>query len=309
MFTTVPPTLSDERVVLDYRALRYNPCDDLIFPSVIRAKDYLPDALDTYYLYYSPHNGPGGVCLATAPSLEGPWTEYGANPLVGNVWAPHYDVHHVSSPHVVWVAEAGRFFLHYHGDNDATRCASSPDGIHFDYEGIALSTADFAEADAVFYARAFHLPALTGGDGYALLTQVYHQRHHGIYVARSTDARTWTVDLHPLLAGPAIAGARYIWSPYLVRWNERLLLAYHADFFGIDDVEFSHPQSDIYVSEVNDTLTESGPPYLLCPRTRFGLKNERVADPCLVSENGQLYLFASIGPRLNQVIASIKVEM
>ena len=64
-------------VVLDYKDLKYNPCNDILIPSVI-ATDQLQKPLGRYYLYYAPHNAPGGVCLAYADSPAGPWKAYEA---------------------------------------------------------------------------------------------------------------------------------------------------------------------------------------------------------------------------------------
>ena len=69
------PVFGNPRIALDYRELKYNPCNDVIFPSLLRAADSLRRPLATWYMYYAPHNAPGGICLATAPSLKGPCTD------------------------------------------------------------------------------------------------------------------------------------------------------------------------------------------------------------------------------------------
>ena len=56
----LPDLLSDGTIVLDYADLRYNPCDDLIFPSVIRTDATVAGPLANYYMYCAPHNSPGG---------------------------------------------------------------------------------------------------------------------------------------------------------------------------------------------------------------------------------------------------------
>ena len=73
------PAFRHQGVVLDYKDLKYNPCNDIIIPSVI-ATDQLQKPLGRYYMYYAPHNAPGGICLAYADSPAGPWKEYEANP-------------------------------------------------------------------------------------------------------------------------------------------------------------------------------------------------------------------------------------
>ena len=54
--------------------------------------------LGIYHLYYAPHDAPGGICLAFADAIDGPWTEYEKNPIITRQWAPHYDVSHVLEP-------------------------------------------------------------------------------------------------------------------------------------------------------------------------------------------------------------------
>ena len=58
---------------------------EFIFPSIVDAKAHLNadgkflnggDTIARYYLFYTPHENPGGMFLSTAPTLDGPWTEY-----------------------------------------------------------------------------------------------------------------------------------------------------------------------------------------------------------------------------------------
>jgi hypothetical protein len=69
-------------------------------------------------MYYSPHDEPGGICLACTDKLEGPWKEYEANPLISNHWAPRYSVSHVSGPHAIWNDEESKLFLYLHAENN-----------------------------------------------------------------------------------------------------------------------------------------------------------------------------------------------
>lgn len=105
--------------------LDYAPTGEFIFPSVFHAGEHLADPLGEWYLYYAPHENPGGISFVYADSLAGPWTEYDANPVVSNVWAPNYSVPHVSSPEVVWNEQEQQMFLYFHGDNTTTRYATS----------------------------------------------------------------------------------------------------------------------------------------------------------------------------------------
>jgi hypothetical protein len=64
--------------------LRYNPTGELIFPCIRGTAGRIPGALAAYYLYYAPHDAPGGICLAYANSLDEEFTEYPGNPVIGN---------------------------------------------------------------------------------------------------------------------------------------------------------------------------------------------------------------------------------
>src|SRR6266567_5812290 len=70
------PIFKYKGIILDDKDLRYNPHQDLIFPSVIAAHDYFISSRGRYYLYYAPHDAPGGICLAYADNPAGPWREY-----------------------------------------------------------------------------------------------------------------------------------------------------------------------------------------------------------------------------------------
>lgn len=112
-------------------------------------------SLDCGHLYYAPHEAPGGICLAYGSSLGGQFSEYPNNPIITNVWAPHYSVSHVSSPHVLWNATTRQFHLYFHGENTTTRRAVSPDGIHFSYAGIAVNTGMIPGSPETSFARVF----------------------------------------------------------------------------------------------------------------------------------------------------------
>lgn len=315
--TRPPSAFSKGTVILDYRDLRYNPCDDLIFPSVIRASDYFSRPLAKYYMYYAPHDAPGGVCLACADTLEGPWKEHERNPLISNVWPPHYSVHHVSSPHAIFVPEASRLFLYYHGDNDVTRYATSEDGLSFEYGGVAADRDLFETATGtpsrVFYAKVFRHESPSGLGRYAMLFLAskypppgapYTQ---GLYIAWSHDARTWQVDPGPILEKTDLRPNEYVCSPFLFSWGGRRHVLYHRD--RSDANVAGGGLTDVCRVEVDADLRRIGPQELVCPRQAFGDGNERVSDPCVFAEGDDLYLFVSIGPRLNQRIGLTKVPI
>ncbi|MDP6777744.1 MAG: hypothetical protein QGI83_13380 [Candidatus Latescibacteria bacterium] len=312
----LPDLLSDGSIVLDYASLRYNPCDDLIFPSVIRADGQMASPLAKYHMYYAPHDSPGGIYLAIADALEGPWREYDHNPLVENVWQPHYRVGHVSSPHAIHNSEASELFLYYHGDNDTTHLATSTDGVTFEYEGVACDQARFQAATGissrVFYARVsrHESPSERGPYVMTFMASFFEPKSedepdmHGLYAAWSHDGRTWKVEPQPILRQSDLGPSEYVCAPYLFSWNGRHHIYYHRDFSGT--VIPGKGVTDTYRIEVDADLRPIGPQELVCRRQAFGDDNLRASDPCPFVEGDTLYLFSSVGARLNQKIGLTK---
>jgi hypothetical protein len=135
--------------------LRYNPTGEFIFPCIRGVYDKISGARGRYYLYYAPHEKPGGICVAWANSLNGPFTEHTGNPIIDNVLPGGGTVSHVSSPHVTWNAATRQFFLYWHGENTTTRVARSSDGINFRDETPILSTRLVPGLTETSYARVF----------------------------------------------------------------------------------------------------------------------------------------------------------
>ncbi|MEV4202197.1 hypothetical protein [Micromonospora globbae] len=248
----------------DKADLTYNPTNEFIFPSVIRAADYFPNPLGTYYLYYAPHERPGGIALAYADSIDGPWTEYAGNPLISNTWLPHYStVSHVSSPHAVWIEGEGKLFLYYHGENSITRYATSEDGIHFTYGGTAVSR-DATTGGETSYARVFEQAVPRLGSRYlmvfmdnptAALPGPTGPVSRRIRWAVSPDARTWTIQPEPLVTpqgdeGPNASG------PFFLRWQDRNLVIYHAADGNMHAVDVGENfDQEIHLGVVHDSMT------------------------------------------------------
>lgn len=283
-------------VVLDYKGLKYKPHNDIIFPSVVRT-DKFQKPLGKYYMYYAPHSGPGGICLAYADALEGPWKEYEANPVISKDWKPNYEVGHVSSPDIVWIEEEKKYFLYFHGENDTTRFASTTDGLHFTYEGVSFTDKVFnGEVGQASYARVYRY-TIPGKDNRYIV--IFMGDHHGkarkVFFGTSKDGRTWDIRKEPLVAPPQdtcqIAGNCYF------TWKGRHYITYHAHWTSNMGME------DLLVSEVDPSFTESKYVGELFDHTEAGPWNVAMSNPYMIEENGKLYMFVNIGPRLNNKIA------
>ncbi|MEU0150856.1 hypothetical protein [Micromonospora fulviviridis] len=257
------PRFSYAGTAFDKSTLAYNPTNEFIFPSVIRAADYFEHPLGTYYLYYAPHERPGGIALAYADSIDGPWTEYRANPLVSNSWPPYYSaVSHISSPHAIWVEGERKLFLYFHGENSITRYATSTDGIHFDYGGTAVSR-DATTGGETSYARVFEQSVPRLGSRYLMLfmdnptaaapgpTGPVSRR---IRWAVSPDARTWTIQPDPIVTPQGIEGPNAS-GPFFLRWQGRNLVIFHAADGNMHAVDVGEDfDREVHLGIVHDSL-------------------------------------------------------
>lgn len=211
------PLFYYEQTIIDPEHMMYDPTGEYDFPTVIRAEDYFDEPLGIYYMYYGPHDRPGGIALAYADSIEGPWIEYSGNPIIARDWQPHYSVSHVASAHPIWNEEEEKLFLYFHGENSVTRLATSEDGIHFDYEQVVISTSDFTGINEASYARVFE-HELEGKDNRYVMTLMGNNNGtRKIYLAWSKDGREWETQQEPLISpqpgqGGNLSGAYYF--PY-----------------------------------------------------------------------------------------------
>ncbi len=272
--------------------LDYDPTGEFIFPSVFHAGEHLSDPLAEWYLYYAPHENPGGISLMYADSLDGPWTEYAQNPLVPNVWAPHYSVNHVSSPDVVWNEEEGQVFLYFHGGNDQTRYATSADGVTFAYGGSAVTNAmGGASTTETSYGRVFRHPDPASAYRYGMFymenTTANSRR---IRLAESVDGRAWTVRPTPVVT-PGSLDAGNVSAGNLWEHGGQLYVIYHAS------------SGKIFARTIDPTLTTVGAPVLLHQSSGVGADTGRVASPEIVTEGGTTYLFYEAGARLDATVA------
>lgn len=271
---------------LDKSQLDYNPTDELIFPSIRLAAGRVRNPLGKWYMYYAPHDDPGGICLAYADSLEGPWHEFWANPIISNDWRGHFSVPHVSSPHAVWNPADGRMYLYFHGDNRTTRVATSVDGRHFVYGGVVLHTdmvgAGLHEAS---YARVFPHPVK---DGIHIMLYMGRQgQTRKIFIGWSHDlASGWKFKPEPLISpregeGGQLSGAHY-WGR-----NGGGHVVYHSG---------AGTMHAAYVGTSFDREDHLGVFYTEPVATR-------AAAPSFAEEDGHLYMYYEAGARGNTNIA------
>ncbi|GAA2342994.1 hypothetical protein [Dactylosporangium salmoneum] len=275
---------------LNKSALRYNPTNELIFPCIRGVYDKISGGLGRYYLYYAPHEKPGGICLAYGNSLSGPFTEYAANPIVSNVWSPYYSVSHVSSPHVLWQPANKKFYLYYHGENNTTRMAWSTDGVHFTYFGVVLSTSMVPGTTETSYARVFEHKIAGLGNTHVMLFMGVTGGTRKIFWGWSPDAKSWQFDPTPLVT-PGADGQTDISGPHLLSRNGTTYVVYHGN------------GGNMYLTEVGNNFDREVHLGVFHTALSGAPDNGRSAAPSFGTDGGVEYMFYEAGARLSATIA------
>lgn len=272
--------------------LSYNPTGEFIFPSVFHAGEHLTNPLGEWYLYYAPHDSPGGISLMYSDSLAGPWTEYASNPVISNVWSPNYSVNHVSSPDAIWNAQEQTMFLYFHGGNDQTRYATTDDGVTFTYGGTAVNNAmGGTTTTETSYARVFTHPNPSSGYNYGMFymenTTANSRR---IRVAESVDGRSWVVRPTPIVT-PGSLDQGNVSGANLWEWGGQKYIIYHAS------------SGKTFARTIDDTLSTVGAPVVLHASSGVGEDTGRVAAPEIVTDDTGTYLFYESGARLKATVS------
>jgi hypothetical protein len=290
------PTFKYKGILTNKNTLKYNPTNEFIFPTVFHAGIYMDKAIGEWYMYYAPHDNPGGISLMYAASPEGPWTEYAKNPVIKAEWPGHYSVPHVSSPDAKWNTQTKRLFVYFHGSNGQTRWAETDDGVNFDYGGIAVDNkmggANVTESS---YARVFTHRNPSSGYAYGMFYMGNEKDNvRRIRLAESKDGKKWTVSSQYVVQPGSEEGAN-VSGGSLWEWKDQLYVVYHAS------------SGKSYARTIDKTLRKVGTkPILLHKASGSGDDVGRVASPEIVTFNGKTYLFYESGDRLGATIAWAK---
>lgn len=186
---------------------------EFIFPSIVDTKTYTADGkfqtnedtLARYYLFYTPHENPGEMYLATAPTLDGPWTE--RNKVIDIEWAraiPGNVINtasHISACQVVWNVELNKFVMYFHGPNTTTHYATSDNLRDWTFGASILNSKQFSSGSVeASYAKMFEheIPGL--GNKYVMMLMNQEGQIRRIYWAHSTDGVNWTPVRKPLVS-------------------------------------------------------------------------------------------------------------
>lgn len=290
------PRFEYQGVITDKDEMIYNPTNEYIFPSIFHAGAHFDDPLGEWYLYLAPHDSPAGIMLMYADSLEGPWTEYEANPIIASEWAPHYDVSHISSPDAIWNEQADELFLYFHGENSTTRYASSDDGIHFEYgDRVVWNELGGPNVTETSYARVFEHPDPDSAYEYGMFYMGNERDNiRRLRLAESVDGITWTVDPDYVVA-PGAEEGQNVSAGNLWELNGQHYVIYHAS------------SGKMYARTIDPTLRNVGEtPIVFHQATGVGEDTGRTASPEPITHEGETYLFYESGDRLGATIAWAK---
>lgn len=297
------PSFKYQGIAIEPAKLRYNPTNEIIFPSLFNAGAYLSNPLGQWYMYFAPHDDPGGISLAYADSLEGPWTEYESNPIIANRIPKKYSVPHVSSPDAIWNPyvkgkDNGKVMLYFHGNNGQTRWAYSEDGVKFSYGGLSVENKQGGpRVTESSYARVFPHPNAASGYRWAMFYMGNEKDNiRRIRLAESVDGKKWTVSPNYVVA-PSTEEGKNVSGGDLWEWNGQLYIIYHGS------------SGKIYARTIDSTLRNVGTtPILLHQASGEGEDVGRCAAPQIVTTGGTTYLYYESGARLSADIAFAKME-
>jgi hypothetical protein len=264
--------------------LNYNPTGEFIFPCIRGVYDKISGARARYYLYYAPHEKPGGICVAYANSLNGPFTEYTANPLIDNK-LPSTTVSHVSSPHVIWDAPTKQFFCYFHGENTTTRVARSADGINFRDETPILSTRLVPGTTETSYARVFEHVLPGRGNKYVMVFMGVVSGRRRIFYGWSPNGWDQWQFSPTALVSPEGDGVTDISGPSIVKRNNTTYVAYHGN------------DGKMRITEVGNAFDREN--HLGVFYSPVASDNGRAAAPSFGTDGGTSYMFYEAGARLN----------
>lgn len=291
------PVFEYQKVVIDPSDMNYNPTNEFDFPTVIKASDYFANPLGKYYMYYGPHDSPGGISLAYADSPEGPWIEYEANPVINRNNPPHYSVSHVASAHPIWMEEENKLYMYFHGENNTTRLATSEDGIHFDYEKAVVTTADFDDVSETSYARVFKYTIPEKGNKYIMLLMGNNNGNRRIYLAWSNDGKEWETKRTPIISPIKTDSFDHkgnLSGAYYFPWEGRHYVAVHAG------------DGHQYIVEVGENFDLAIHHGAFNKATSEDPDYGRVASRSFLQEGNTVYMYYEVGQRGSTKIALAK---
>ncbi len=320
------------REIEDYKYI--GPSKEFIFPSIIDAKKYTTDGkflngqdtLARYYLYYAPHENPGGMYLSTAPTLDGPWTE--RNTVIDLAWAKKVEGNvintapHISACQVVWNEVHNKYFMYFHGPNSTSHYAYSDNLVDWTFGASVINSKQFSPiGEEASYAKVFkhEIPGLE--NKYVMLLMNQEGQIRKVYWAHSKDGVTWTPVSKPLISPnldykkipgtnikPSYSGSMgsNVSGPFLMEKNGRYFVFCHGSSGNMLVVEVGenfdmevHWGEYLKAADVVIDTDVNGKP-IAVPRA--------AAPDFIQDDNGKWYMFFEAGSRLGANVGYAKEE-
>ena len=333
--TKMLPQVKPVGFVIDMDDYQFKgPSNEFIFPAIIDAKKFTTDGkftngqdtLARYYRYYTPHENPGGMYLATAPTLDGPWTE--RNTVIDLAWAkavPNNIINkadHISACQVVWNDIQNKYFMYFHGPNTTSHYATSDNLVDWTFGASIFSSNQFSSgAVEASYAKVFEheIPGL--GNKYVTMLMIMEGNMRKIYWAHSTDGVEWTVVKKPLISPdknykkipgtdikPDYSGSfgNNIAGPFLFEKDGRYFVIVNASSGHLFVIEVG----ESFDKEIHWGAYMKASDVVIDTDTKGNLVAvPRIAAPVFIqNDEGKWYMFFEAGGRLGANIALAKEE-
>lgn len=318
--------------------------NEFIFPAIIDTKPYIQDGkflngeepLSRYYRYYTPHENPGGMYLATGPTLDGPWTEYAgtegmqAGTVMDFEWArKQSDIvekgaeRHISACQVVWNDVYKKYYMYFHGPNTTTHYATSDNLVDWTFGASILTPKSFGAIGAeASYAKVFEHKLPNVDNKYILMLMIAESStSRKIYWAHSKDGIDWTCMRKPLIS-PNLDYKKIPGTDTKPNYSGGMGNNVAGPFFmrsgGRNFVFFNTSQSNICVAEIGENFDMEvhwgeymSPKNVLIDKDTNGGNPTavgRVAAPVFIQDDeGKWYMFFEAGGgRLTANIAYAK---
>ena len=169
-----------------------------------------------WYTGYAPAQQSAMMKLGLATSSDGiKWQRFSEQPIVGDFWTED----------IMVIKHLDQYFMFAEGAQDQSQLLKSADGVHWDRigtldvrltNGQSIPAGPFGTPTAFFENGVWNL--------------FYERRDAGIWLARSTDMKTWTnvADEPLILPGPEQFDARMIAMNQVVRIGETYVAVLHG---------------------------------------------------------------------------------
>jgi len=235
-------------------------------------------------MYYAPHKHIA-ISMAYSDNIEGPWTEYQANPVIEGP----------SAPDIRWIKAKGKFYMWGHRKNSQTELWTSDDGLRFEYQGVSITAKNIGTRNAT-YTRVYEYPLKRYGSKYIMLYSGFIEERgiRCVWLAHSMDAENW-IQLKTPLVEPVAGENNDIYGPSLLQWENRNFIVYqdHTNWRG-GNIKYVEVDRELHpVRNKGERFILIDPPPNPPIKDRY-----RGAEFYLENETLYMYSSASYKPRI-----------